>query len=428
MMKDLFLADCFGCPLERPQQRPALLQQLWQARVHQAIRGISQDEDVAREVRAHSSGLLELCDAALRQGVAPTSLRGLHVGALEQASLTGAVDPAYAAASLAAHLHGCGVAGCWSVRLREETPLRIGPWLSAAGREHEVLATGDTIEVLSYGRAAPFAVPSCLRLERRAGAWAAPDGAVQTGAVHTGAVHTGAVRLPTARLWDSDVPLFSRAQLRMLQVHEELDAVPVVEAAVSEEFEQAAAFLTRYAPEYVDWSRDIVAGLIPLRGSRTQTQSSTHPLRFGFVAASIHGRPLQMAEALVHETSHEYLHIAELHAQLSDGSDPLLYYSPLRKVGRPIRSILLAYHAVVNILLLYRASLARGYQDDGYCAHYLEHYLQAASGMARDLLSSPGITSAGRSFVQSTCGKLGLALPACDVRPGRTEESVAHVG
>lgn len=414
MKKDPFPTDCFGCPLEQPEQRPELLERLWQARVQQAMRGISQDLDVARELRAHSSGLLELCDAVLHDAryagsVAPGMLRGLHVGALEQAALTGAVDPAYAAASLAAHLHACGVAGRWSVRLREATPLAVGPWLSAAGHEHQVLASGEVIEVLTHGPEGR----SCLRLSRSAGAWAAQG---------------ASARLPSARLWDSDVLLYAAPQLRLLQLHEELDALPAVEPAVCEQFEQAAAFLSRYAPEYVEWSKAIVAGLIPLHGSRTQTQSSTHPLRFGFVAASVNGRPLQMAEGLVHETSHEYLHVAELHAQLVDGSDPLLYYSPLRKVGRPVRSILLAYHAVVNILLLYRASMARGYEDDGYCAHYLQHYLDAASGMARDLLSSPGVTSAGRSLVQRTCCQLGLPLSVASVRTSQVRERIVHVG
>jgi HEXXH motif-containing protein len=377
----------------------------WRARVQRALRSLCEDSDIAREVRAHSRGLLELCGGVEPAGIPLQGLRGLPVGALELAAETGAVDPAYALASAAAHLHLQGRAGSWSVRLRGPRRLRFGRWLTAVGAEHRVEAAADFIEVQTRCEAGTVS----LLLERSPVSWSA---------------RARARALPAARLWEQHLPLFATQHLELLQAHERLESLDELTPQVCAEFEGAARFVSLHAPEFVGWIRDVVAGLIPLRGSRTSTRSSTHPHRFGFVAASVGCSPVQLAEALVHESSHEYFAMAERVSELVNGADPLLYYSPLRKCGRPIRSIFLAYHAVVNMLLLYRASLAHGYRDDGYCAHYSQHYRKVAGDMLGDLSRSPGLTPAGRSFLECTRIQLQLPMP----EPVALAGGLRHVG
>jgi HEXXH motif-containing protein len=405
MMTEQYPADCFSCAPEQPEDRAPLLARSWQAHAQRTLVAVCEDPEIAGEIRAHSSGLLELCRGVASSGIGTESASGLPVGALDHAAQTGAVDPAYALASATAHLHLRGLPGAWSVRLRKPTRLRFGHWLTAGGSEHRVRATQHRIEVQT-----PRATGGCssLTLERASEGWAC------RGPADT---------LPTARLWGADVPLFAARDLELLQVSEKLESVEPVAPDVCTEFEIAASFISQFAPAYVGWVRDVVTGVIPLRGTSTSTRSSTHRHRFSFLAASIHSRPVQMAEAFVHESSHEYFFLAEQVHALVNGADPLLYHSPLRKCPRPIRSIFLAYHAVVNMLYLYRASLAQGYQDDGYCTYYSRRLVEIAGEMLRDLSRSPGLSAAGRSFLE--CTRVQLRLPRHE--PLAQAERLSHV-
>lgn len=378
--------DCFACPLERPEQREALLGRLWRARAQAATDALA--DEVEREIAARSSGLLDGCRALAPLQLNDAALKGFPVGLLERASATGAADPVHAAAQAAAHLHLCGGSGQWSARLRRASRLAFGRWTTRRGRVHAVTATGGSIAIESEHDGKR----SRLMLTRSGSAWI-PEGDF--------------VQLATARLWGAAVPVYLAADDELLSTGESLDRVDEDAPAMVEQLEVAARLISAHAPSYAAWVRAITAGVIPLRGSMTSTQSSTHSHRFSILATSVGCRPVQIAEAFVHETSHEYFQMAERLQQLEDGSDPLLYYSPLRRTGRPVRSVYLAFHAMVNMVLFFRACLSRGYPDDGYCAWYVGEYTQAARGMVGDLLRSPGVTAPGRRMVEQLALRLG---------------------
>jgi HEXXH motif-containing protein len=395
--------DCFACPLERPEQREALLPRLWRARAQAATSGLA--DEVEREIAAKSSGLLESCRALPPSQLHDAALKGFPVGLLERASATGAADPVHAAAQAAAHLHLYGASGQWSARLRRPARLAFGRWTSRAGRVHSVSANGRAIEVESErdGQRSRFS------LTRTGSTWL-PEGDFS--------------ELATARLWGDALPVYLAADLELLATGESLDAVDEDAAAMVEQLELAARLVSEHAPSYAVWIHAITAGVIPLRGSMTSTQSSTHSHRFSILAASMGCRPVQIAEAFVHESSHEYFQMADRLQQLEDGSDPLLYYSPLRRTGRPVRSVYLAFHAMANMVLFFRACLNNGYQDDGYCAWYARHYAEAARGMVADLVRSPGVTANGRHLAEQLALRLGVPSASACAREG----SVSHVG
>ncbi|MCA9666296.1 MAG: hypothetical protein KC503_11935, partial [Myxococcales bacterium] len=83
---------------------------------------------------------------------------------------------------------------------------------------------------------------------------------------------------------------------------------------------------------------------------------------------------------------------------VDDGSDRRLYPSPIKKAERPIDKILLAYHAVANMVLFYRQCAENG--------HAVERCHAQAQQLAawRDALRAPlegnaALTDVGRAFL-----------------------------
>jgi ADP-heptose:LPS heptosyltransferase len=120
---------------------------------------------------------------------------------------------------------------------------------------------------------------------------------------------------------------------------------------------QAAQLLDDHAPAYAKWVRRVVRHIVPLSTSSGRTLSSSDPRAPGVVRLSLDHDPATIAELLVHEASHAYFQLLEQTGPVDDGSDQQLYYSPFKQADRPVRVILLTYHAFANVVLLYRALL-----------------------------------------------------------------------
>src|SRR5262249_18543782 len=134
--------------------------------------------------------------------------------------------------------------------------------------------------------------------------------------------------------------------------------------AVAENYSEALSYLEQNAHPYANWVWRVLRGIIPLWAAEGLTLSSSNPHHPGVVQLSIGQDPLVLAELLVHEASHQYFHLMEYVGPVDDGSDSTLYYSPFKGTERPLRAILLAYHAFANVLLLYRARRLEAHGDD----------------------------------------------------------------
>jgi HEXXH motif-containing protein len=132
------------------------------------------------------------------------------------------------------------------------------------------------------------------------------------------------------------------------------EPTPLETSHVLDSVRAAFRLLGRASPEYTAWCDGSLTDLVPVRGNAAQSMSSSRPEAPGQLAVSLPARPTMLGELLVHESSHEMFHLAcEIEAP-DDGSDAVLYWSPVRKTGRPIDRILLAHHAFINILLYFR--------------------------------------------------------------------------
>ena len=142
------------------------------------------------------------------------------------------------------------------------------------------------------------------------------------------------------------------------------------ETAATEEWQEtlrsAMALLDRAAPQYVPWVHTVVCHVIPLAARSGCFNSGGERCSPGVVCVSNQPLVWPLAEMLVHEATHQYMHIAMRLGAFDDGSDETQYYSPFRDKDRPLPYILIAYHAFGNVLLFYRTARKRGLVPDAW--------------------------------------------------------------
>lgn len=285
------------------------------------------------------------------------------------------------AAALACRLSASGEPGEWSVALRSPVRLRWGRW---------VLPPADRIRVKSDGRRAVVQT-RCNgvlvdNIFLRSGRDWATKGARPLPAV-TARKHRVIMLLGNAVETlhvAGDVPRPSRQT-----------AKAIVRASGN-----ALALIRRHAPVYLPWVDRVIRGVIPVHSTLSTIRSGSDFNRPGVIHLSFPARTFALAEMFVHEASHQYFQIAYRLSDLHDGSDRTLYYSPVRRTGRPIDKILLAYHAFANVLLFYRAYGAEGRAHLASCRHNEAELLPQLEQLETALRKSPALTPAGRALWQ----------------------------
>jgi hypothetical protein len=121
-------------------------------------------------------------------------------------------------------------------------------------------------------------------------------------------------------------------------------------------------------PNCASWCASVVQVAIPFRrrdqnGFRSSSSSEVP----GLVVLDIHVDGVAILEALVHEAAHHHLFLAEASAPLVIPDHSGLYHSPLRSEPRPLRGILLAFHALAYIGCLYAEATRSGLRSqDAY--------------------------------------------------------------
>jgi hypothetical protein len=115
---------------------------------------------------------------------------------------------------------------------------------------------------------------------------------------------------------------------------------------------RAIQTLARRLPECNDWVSTSVRVAVPLLPKGTNSVSESSIEFPGAAFLSIH-HEVQVMEALVHEAAHQHLLLAEVGDPLIDPQHSSLYPSPVRRDPRPLRGVLLAFHALAYIAALY---------------------------------------------------------------------------
>ncbi len=291
------------------------------------------------------------------------------------------------AAALAFALHIRGVPGAWFLKLPVPVTLRFGCWLLPLADEITVEATERNvlIAVKASGkqRSAFF---------RRTRAEWTGEGSIRMPAARMG-------WLPIAVVHDYAPPGFEEEiNLDMLQ--------PVAARRLAVACRSAIKIIDQYAPIYSAWVRRVVRFIVPLYSQPGYLRSGSDSFLPGMISICHQSDPSMIAEMLVHEATHQYYYILARLGGVTDGSDQAIYYSPIKKTGRPLDKILLAYHAFANVEILSRLFIENGLKECHHARRNVVDLGKQLDEMEQFLRNSSTLTPIGR----------GLCEPLFDLR------------
>src|SRR5947199_246194 len=179
---------------------------------------------------------------------------------------------------------------------------------------------------------------------------------------------------------------------------ERQEGIPYPVAPATDEVEAAwaAAFdlIGRCSPAYLRWIGRGLREIVPVAAPDGAMISGSHTQRWGEIYMTDKLAPLKLAEMLVHECSHQHYFFGCFLSRVEDGSDPTLYYSPLKKVGRPLDKILLGYHAFANVILFFRECREQGVETGVEEGTILPELAQ----LEAPLRQTHGLTELGRAI------------------------------
>jgi len=111
-----------------------------------------------------------------------------------------------------------------------------------------------------------------------------------------------------------------------------------------------------------------VQQIVPVGWDAERHLSASYQEAIGTVYLSLHPSPMTLAEALVHEASHNKLNALFELDDVLENADAPLYGSPIRPDPRPLRGILLAVHAFLPVARLYERMLGTNHPLAGSAA------------------------------------------------------------
>jgi hypothetical protein len=283
--------------------------------------------------------------------------------------------------------HFDGIVGSWVFRLAAPTRIHLGPWVLPS-------AIGGRVE----------AVPDrgiSLNLQDEDGSTHRLDFQQTDGANFwtVAASSSSAIELPAVLIADSRIILLPEDVVseRLLPNLPGARFLAVRELAeVADRARRAADVISRHSLDYISWVNRAITHLAPYNSPNQG--SSSHPSFPGLIVMSDDPRPSAIAEMLVHEASHQYFFMATLLGPVDDGSDAQQYYSPLVGCARPIDKVLLSFHALGNMMLLFRSCIASGIEDGGYCRQRLTSITAQAQQVEDALRRTTSLTQLGKAL------------------------------
>jgi HEXXH motif-containing protein len=172
------------------------------------------------------------------------------------------------------------------------------------------------------------------------------------------------------------------------------------DAEILASWQAAFDLIAAVSPPYRDWVTRLIRFILPLDAQPGAMVNGSQGHRWGEVHMSSKLDPLMHAEMLVHEASHQHYFLAESLGRVSDGTDPTMYYSPLVREHRPVERILLAYHAVANILLFYDDYEAAGGEITPFFTRNRAQLRAELEQLAPPLRTNRGLTGIGHAMWQ----------------------------
>jgi HEXXH motif-containing protein len=103
--------------------------------------------------------------------------------------------------------------------------------------------------------------------------------------------------------------------------------------------------------------------IVPVGCDAERHLSASYQEALGTIYLSLHPSPVTMAEALIHEFSHNKLYARLEQGPLLDNAWSPLYSSPVRPDPRPLHGVLLAVHAFLPVAAMLESMLSAGTAD-----------------------------------------------------------------
>lgn len=348
------------------------------------------------EILHRSEGLLELLEGWLGSRTDFETVWDLSFGRIMRALESDEVDPVDVLVEVTMRLGSQGVVGAWSATLSEERRLCWAEcWLLPTASQIS-LACDEASAAVKL--TAPNGSRSSAEFRRMGQRWAA-DGVEQM-----------------IQLGDSRRITFLSAQAvpRDMIFEDDFHSIfefPQVTSELVRPFSAALEIIGRGAPEYFGWVERVLRGILICRCQESRTRSSSWMHAPGVVLVSWSANPIEIAEMLVHECSHQYFYLLSRLGPVVDGSDTQHYYSPAVQRSRPLGKVLVGYHAFANILLFYRKLLRNGFAEDPYCKSMearLSAEVEILEGPLRD---NPALTAFGRDICEPLIERLSERGP-----------------
>lgn len=125
-----------------------------------------------------------------------------------------------------------------------------------------------------------------------------------------------------------------------------------------ENFYTMVSQLQIFFPHWFQWIKNVVRIVVPLARFKVPAMSSfTFENGPGYVCMDLFAEQMMLLKILIHETAHLYFHISECAGTFIDPDHQDLYWSPLKRTSRPLRNVLLAYHAMVFMAAFLKEAL-----------------------------------------------------------------------
>ncbi len=170
--------------------------------------------------------------------------------------------------------------------------------------------------------------------------------------------------------------------------------IPADAAAVGV-LQSALELIERTSAAYSGWIARMLRAVVPLRPAPGRFDSETFASLYGTAYISLHPDVIRLAETLVHEVSHDYLHLLSSVDRLADGPGGEDLFSPVRQCSRPAIGVLKAQHAFVNALVFYYLLELSGVTLEGAYIRGIDKLEDWRSDMEASLEHARSVTSFG---------------------------------
>lgn len=166
---------------------------------------------------------------------------------------------------------------------------------------------------------------------------------------------------------------------------------------------RSLALLDHYLPDCMSWITSVTSAIIVLPSIPHMHQSWSRKDTPGVIFMTAPQDALEGLEAIVHESAHRHLFLAETYGPLVKPNDSAIYKSPLRRDPRPLRGILLACHAIAYMYAFYSQALSMGLDEDGIAESRI-NVLKAQYIDSLTILNEAKhkLTANGREFLKFT--------------------------